>query len=131
MASSPNTRTTACRFISAFRAHEDDAERAVRAGLAVVEAVSGSGAAGPLGVRIGIATGLVVVGDLIGKGASQEEAVVGDCRRGRDWEDGTPEEAIEERTPIAGRLPIWRRTLPLLATRRRQRRRRFAGVTSL
>ncbi len=60
------------------RAHEDDAERAVRAGLAVVEAISGSGAAGPLGVRIGIATGLVVVGDLIGEGASQEQAVVGD-----------------------------------------------------
>jgi class 3 adenylate cyclase/tetratricopeptide (TPR) repeat protein len=60
------------------QAHEDDAERAVRAGLAVVEAVSGSGASGPLGVRIGIATGLVVVGDLIGEGASQEQAVVGD-----------------------------------------------------
>jgi class 3 adenylate cyclase/tetratricopeptide (TPR) repeat protein len=60
------------------QAHEDDAERAVRAGLAVIEAVSGSGAAGPLGVRIGIATGLVVVGDLIGEAAPQGQAVVGD-----------------------------------------------------
>ncbi len=60
------------------RAHEDDAERAVRAGLAVVEAVRGVVAADPLEVRIGIATGLVVVGDLIGEGASQEQAVVGE-----------------------------------------------------
>src|SRR5262249_18584701 len=60
------------------RAHEDDAERAVRAGLAVVEEVRGIAAADPLQVRIGIATGLVVVGDLIGEGASQEQAVVGE-----------------------------------------------------
>jgi class 3 adenylate cyclase len=60
------------------RAHEDDAERAVRAGLAVVEAVRGVAAADPLEVRIGIATGLVVVGDLIGEGAAQEQAVVGE-----------------------------------------------------
>ena len=60
------------------RAHEDDAERAVRAGLAVVEAMRGVAAADPLEVRIGIATGLVVVGDLIGEGASQEQAVVGE-----------------------------------------------------
>jgi class 3 adenylate cyclase len=60
------------------RAHEDDAERAVRAGLAVVEAVCGVAAADPLEVRIGIATGLVVVGDLIGEGAAQEQAVVGE-----------------------------------------------------
>jgi class 3 adenylate cyclase len=53
------------------------AERAVRAGLAVVEAVRGIAAADPLAVRIGIATGLVVVGDLVGEGASQEQAVVG------------------------------------------------------
>jgi class 3 adenylate cyclase/tetratricopeptide (TPR) repeat protein len=60
------------------RAHEDDAERAVRASLSVVEAVRGIAAADPLEVRIGIATGLVVVGDLIGEGASQEQAVVGE-----------------------------------------------------
>ena len=62
------------------RAHEHDAERAVQAGLAIVEAapklVTGAGA--PLHVRVGIATGLVVVGDLIGSGAAQERGVVGD-----------------------------------------------------
>src|SRR5215471_2725322 len=62
------------------QAHEHDAERAVRAGLAVVEAVPklDTGAGVPLEVRIGIATGLVVVGDLIGTGAAQEQAVVGE-----------------------------------------------------
>ena len=48
------------------QAHEDDAERAVRAGLELLQA------------RVGIATGLVVVGDLIGSGASQEQAIVGE-----------------------------------------------------
>src|SRR6202790_1855738 len=62
------------------RAHEHDAERAVLAGLALVEAVPmlKTAAGAPLQVRIGIATGLVVVGDLIGMGAAQEQAVVGD-----------------------------------------------------
>jgi class 3 adenylate cyclase/predicted ATPase len=62
------------------RAHEDDAERSVRAGLALVEAVGRLAAPSgePLSSRVGIATGLVVVGDLIGEGASAEESVVGD-----------------------------------------------------
>jgi class 3 adenylate cyclase len=62
------------------RADEHDAERAVRAGLALVEAVAGldTAAAAPLEVRVGITTGLVVVGDLIGQGAAQEQAVVGE-----------------------------------------------------
>jgi predicted ATPase/class 3 adenylate cyclase len=60
-------------------AREDDVDRAVRAGLALVEAVGKLPAAGePLRVRIGVATGLVVVGDLIGAGAAQEQAVVGE-----------------------------------------------------
>jgi class 3 adenylate cyclase len=61
-------------------AHEDDAERALRAGLALIEAVPKlkTAAAAPLKVRVGIATGLVVVGDLIGAGAAQEQAVVGE-----------------------------------------------------
>jgi hypothetical protein len=46
-------------------AHEDDAERAVRAGLAVIDAVGGLTTPEPLNVRLGIASGLVVVGDLI------------------------------------------------------------------
>ena len=62
------------------QAHEDDAERAVRAGLALVDAVPklATAAGSPLQVRVGIATGLVVVGDLIGVGAAQEQAVVGE-----------------------------------------------------
>jgi class 3 adenylate cyclase/tetratricopeptide (TPR) repeat protein len=62
------------------RAHEDDGERAVRAGLeiACVVGTLETRAAAKLQVRIGIATGLVVVGDLVGKGAAQEQAVVGD-----------------------------------------------------
>jgi class 3 adenylate cyclase len=47
-------------------AHEDDAERALRAGLELVAAVSGLKAHEPLQTRVGIATGLVVVGDLFG-----------------------------------------------------------------
>jgi class 3 adenylate cyclase/predicted ATPase len=59
-------------------AHEDDAERAVRAGLALIQAVAGLKAGVPLQTRVGVATGLVVVGDLIGSGSSQEQAVVGE-----------------------------------------------------
>jgi class 3 adenylate cyclase/predicted ATPase len=62
------------------QAHEDDAERAVRCGLALVDAAcrlqTGHGAT--LQVRIGIATGVVVVGDLIGEGAAQEQGVIGE-----------------------------------------------------
>ena len=62
------------------RAHEHDAERAVQAGLALVEAVGrpNTAAGVPLQLRVGIATGLVVVGDLIGAGSAQEQAVVGE-----------------------------------------------------
>jgi class 3 adenylate cyclase/tetratricopeptide (TPR) repeat protein len=74
------------------QAHEDDAERAVRAGLDIVAdvgrldlpaiprtpALGGRPSGDQLQVRIGIATGLVVVGDLVGAGASQEQAVVGE-----------------------------------------------------
>ena len=62
------------------RAHEDDAERTVRAGLDIAAAVARlkTRAEEPLSVRIGIATGLVVVGDLGGAGALRERAVVGD-----------------------------------------------------
>ena len=59
------------------KAHEDDPEQAVRAGLALVEAVA-SDPREPKQVRVGIATGLTVVGDLIGSGSSQEHSVVGD-----------------------------------------------------
>src|SRR5262249_27488009 len=59
-------------------AHEDDAERAVRAGLGLVAAVGALKTHAALQTRVGIATGLVVVGDLIGSGASQEQAIVGE-----------------------------------------------------
>ena len=62
------------------QAHEHDAERAVRAGLAIVEAAPKleTAAGAPLHVRVGIATGIVVVGDLLGSGEAQERGVVGD-----------------------------------------------------
>jgi class 3 adenylate cyclase/tetratricopeptide (TPR) repeat protein len=61
------------------RAHEDDAERAVRAGLTLVERIGRlEGGPGALASRIGIATGLVVVGDLVGTGEAQERGVVGE-----------------------------------------------------
>ena len=60
------------------QAHEDDAERAVRAGLELVAAVGGLKTRAPLQARVGIGTGLVVIGDLIGSGASQEQAIVGE-----------------------------------------------------
>jgi class 3 adenylate cyclase/tetratricopeptide (TPR) repeat protein len=62
------------------QAHEDDAEQATRAGLALVDAVAGlqTDIGTELQVRIGIATGMVVVGDLTGEGAAQEQAVIGE-----------------------------------------------------
>jgi class 3 adenylate cyclase len=61
------------------RAHEDDAERAIRAALALIAATDKVEAATVrLEIRVGIATGLVVVGDLLGAGAAQEEAVIGE-----------------------------------------------------
>ena len=60
------------------QAHEDDAERAVRAGLELIAAVSALKTPAPLQTRIGIATGLVVVGDLIGTGELQERGIVGE-----------------------------------------------------
>ena len=60
------------------QAHEDDAERAVCSGLELVAAVGDLKTHAPLKTRVGIATGLVVVGDLIGSGASQEQAIVGE-----------------------------------------------------
>ena len=60
------------------QAHEDDAEQAVRAGLELVAAISALKAQTALQTRVGIATGPVVVGDLIGFGASREQAIVGE-----------------------------------------------------
>ena len=60
------------------QAHEDDAERAVRAGLELIQAVGALKSSAPLQTRVGIATGLVVVGDLIGAGEAQERGIVGE-----------------------------------------------------
>ena len=61
------------------QAHEDDAERAVRAGLACIDAVGRLDVKSvELQARVGIATGLVVVGGLIGEGSAQEQSVVGE-----------------------------------------------------
>jgi len=61
------------------RAHEDDAERAIRAGLVVVDAVARLDVRSVKPqARVGIGTGLVVVGDLIGEGSAREQSVVGE-----------------------------------------------------
>ena len=60
------------------QAHEDDAERAVRAGLELIQEVAALKSIAPLQTRVGIATGLVVVGDLIGTGEAQERGIVGE-----------------------------------------------------
>jgi class 3 adenylate cyclase/predicted ATPase len=59
-------------------AHEDDAERAVRSGLELIDAVATLPPPEPLQVRIGVATGMVVVGDLVGSGEAQEHDIVGE-----------------------------------------------------
>ena len=59
-------------------AHEDDAERAVRAGLELITAVAGLKTCAPQQVRVGIATGLVVVGHLIPSGESEERGIIGE-----------------------------------------------------
>jgi class 3 adenylate cyclase/tetratricopeptide (TPR) repeat protein len=60
------------------QAHEDDAELATHAGLALVDAVAKLPSTVELQIRVGIATGMVVVGDLLGEGAAREQAVVGE-----------------------------------------------------
>ena len=77
---SPGTWATACLIYFGYpQAHEDDAERAVRAGLGAIDAVGRLDVGSvKLQARVGIATGLVVVGDLIGEGSAQEQSVVGE-----------------------------------------------------
>ena len=60
------------------QAHEDDAERAVRAGLELIAEVNALKTGASLQTRVGIATGLVVVGDLIGSGEAQERGIIGE-----------------------------------------------------
>ena len=70
-----------CSPISGTRAvHEDDAERAIRSGLAIIDRISGPKSNLPLTfqARIGIASGVVVVGDLVREGVTQENAAIGE-----------------------------------------------------
>lgn len=89
------------------RAGEDDAERAVRAGLSIIKTVSRTTTPDgtPLATRVGLASGIVIVGDLVGTGATQEAAVVGE----------TPNLAARLQA-VAGpnELVVPRDTLPLL-----------------
>ena len=102
------------------QAHEDDAERAVRAGLAVIEAVGRLPAdRQDLRVRLGIATGLAIVGDLIGEGAAQELGVVGE----------TPNLAARLQALAApDTLGHWRSDAPADRRALRSRRSRPAGA---
>jgi class 3 adenylate cyclase len=90
-------------------AHEDDVERAVRAALALVAAVAklSDGAGAALRMRIGIATGLVVVGDLVGAAAAQEHDVVGEtpnlAARLQALAENRFEALRATRTPLVGR----------------------------
>ena len=60
------------------QAHEDDAERAVLAGVELIAGVGGLKSPVPMQTRVGIATGVVVVGDLVGSGEAQERGIVGE-----------------------------------------------------
>lgn len=75
-------------------AHEDSAERAVRAGLGIIATIRTLGAqeGWPLRTRIGIATGLVVAGDIVGTGGAREQSIVGE----------TPNLAGADRTALGG-----------------------------
>ena len=79
MVLSPSTWATACSCIRLSAAHEGDVERAVRAGLGLIDVVGRLDVRSlTLQARVGIATGLVVVGDLIGEGSAREQSVVGE-----------------------------------------------------
>jgi class 3 adenylate cyclase/tetratricopeptide (TPR) repeat protein len=65
-------------FFGYPKAHEDDAERAVRTGLALIDAISRVSAANGIQLRVGIATGIVVVGDIIDDGDTRLRDVVGE-----------------------------------------------------
>lgn len=99
-------------------AHEDAAERAVRAGLALVASVAGlrAPAGEPLACRVGIATGLVVVGDLVGDGAAQEAAVVGEtpnlAARLQQLARPGAVMAAEATRRLVGDLVLWRALPP-------------------
>jgi|EndMetStandDraft_7_1072992.scaffolds.fasta_scaffold01367_6 class 3 adenylate cyclase/predicted ATPase len=59
-------------------AHEDDAERAVQASLAIVQAVTALSTKDKLSARIGVATGVALVGDMSDSAISEEHGILGD-----------------------------------------------------
>jgi class 3 adenylate cyclase len=65
-------------YFGYLQAHEDDAERAVRAGLELIATVAGLNTRASLQTRVGIATGLVGGGDLVDAGGSQERGIIGE-----------------------------------------------------
>ena len=69
---------TAVVYFGYPQAHEDDPERAVRAALELVAAATALNTRTPLQMRVGIATGLVVVGDTIDSGGSQQRDIIGE-----------------------------------------------------
>ena len=97
------------------QAHEDDAERAVRAGLALIEAVGRLKARSrrPLQARVGIATGLVVVGDLIGEGARGRRRW---SARRRTWPHGCRRSPSRARGHRRGDAPAGRRPVRARST---------------
>ena len=78
------------------RAHEDDAERAIRAALEIVEAVKQVESSEPLHVRIGIATGPVVVGETGGGDASVPKLAVGETPNVAARIQGLADAAVEQ-----------------------------------
>jgi hypothetical protein len=104
------------------RAHEDDAEWAVRAGLAVIDAVEGLAAPEPFRVRLGIAGGLVVVGDLIGAGAAQERGLLAVVKL-RTIEFRFAVDSPVEGTGFEPSVPLLRKALLGVANRRRRHER--------
>jgi class 3 adenylate cyclase len=97
------------------QAHEDDAERAVRAGLDLIQAVGTLKSASPLQTRVGIATGLVVVGDLIGSGEAQERGIVRETPNLAARLQGIAQPntvVISEDTVL---IPGWQRRIPYSA----------------
>jgi class 3 adenylate cyclase len=93
------------------QAHEDDAERAVRVGLELVQALGGLQSGVSLQTRVGIATGLVVIGDLIGSGAAQEQAVVGETPNVAAHLKALPSRAPS--SSLRARETLWTHNRPL------------------
>jgi class 3 adenylate cyclase len=101
------------------RAHEDDAERAVRAGLGLITAVGRLDVKSvKLQARVGVATGLVVVGDLIGEGSAREQSVVGETPNLAARLQALAEPGVV--VIAAGHPPAGRRSLRIPRSRRRR-----------